>query len=262
MSAGLATARVSLNRIFELFETKAEVCDAPNPMPLGPVKGQFRLENVSIKYDRNPVLQDVSLQIPAGAFCAILGSSGAGKSTLADLLVRYLDPDAGVFFSMARICATFRWTICGVKSCWWINPRICLTSASAKIFHSHGRPRPLLTLKKRPGRGPRRTYSPTPRRLRNQTGERGLALSAGERQRIALARALLRRPRVLILDEPTSALDADTERLVASNLRQALPDATLIVITHKPALPPGDCVIEIESSRAKITHDQSLAVLN
>ena len=75
-----------------------------------------------------------------------------------------------------------------------------------------------------------------PEGLDTRTGERGLALSAGERHRVALARALLRRPSVLILDEPTAALDNDTERLVAQGLRQALPSATIIVITHKPAL--------------------------
>lgn len=88
-----------------------------------------------------------------------------------------------------------------------------------------------------------------------QTGERGLALSAGERQRIALARALLRRPSVLILDEPTSALDADTERLVAASLRTALPHSTLIVITHRPALAElADAIITIEGGQARISH--------
>jgi len=264
MSAGLATARVSLNRIFELFETKAEVCDAPNPMPLGPVKGQFRLENVSIKYDRNPVLQDVSLQIPAGAFCAILGSSGAGKSTLADLLVRYLDPDAGRILLDGQDLRDV--------SLDDLRREVMLVDQSPYLFNvsireniSFAWPSATLADIEEAGRaaGLDELIRRLPEGYETKTGERGLALSAGERQRIALARALLRRPRVLILDEPTSALDADTERLVASNLRQALPDATLIVITHKPALAAlADCVIEIESSRAKITHDQSLAVLN
>jgi ATP-binding cassette subfamily B protein len=264
MSAGLATARVSLNRIFELFETKAEVRDAPHPVPLGPVKGQFRLENVSIKYDRNPVLQDVSLQIPAGAFCAILGSSGAGKSTLADLLVRYLDPDVGRILLDGQDLRKV--------SLDDLRREVMLVDQSPYLFNvsireniSFAWPSATLADIEEAGRaaGLEELIRRLPEGYETKTGERGLALSAGERQRIALARALLRRPRVLILDEPTSALDADTERLVASNLRQALPDATLIVITHKPALAAlADCVIEIELSRAKITHDQSLAVLN
>lgn len=95
-----------------------------------------------------------------------------------------------------------------------------------------------------------------PQGLETQVGERGLALSAGERQRIALARALLRRPSVLILDEPTSALDAQTERLVAANLRTALPESTLIVITHRPALAElADAIVTIEDGQARISYD-------
>ena len=91
---------------------------------------------------------------------------------------------------------------------------------------------------------------------KTKVGERGLALSAGERQRISLARALLRRPSVLILDEPTSALDSETEKLVASNLRNALKGCTFIVITHRPALAEiADAVITIKDGKAKISYD-------
>ena len=86
-----------------------------------------------------------------------------------------------------------------------------------------------------------------------KTGERGLALSAGERQRISLARALLRRPDVLILDEPTSALDPFMEQLIASNLRAAMPDATLIVITHRPALAEiASYIITLQNGKASM----------
>jgi len=86
-----------------------------------------------------------------------------------------------------------------------------------------------------------------------RTGERGLALSVGERQRIALARALLRRPSILILDEPSSALDSDTERLVAQGLRHQLPDATIIVITHKPALAAmADRIVTVRQGRVEV----------
>ena len=95
MTSGLASARVSLARIFELFDTPAEVQELPHASALPGVRQAIRFENVSMRYDREPVLRDVTLEIPAGIFCAILGPSGVGKSTMADLIVRYLDPDEG-----------------------------------------------------------------------------------------------------------------------------------------------------------------------
>jgi ATP-binding cassette subfamily B protein len=91
-----------------------------------------------------------------------------------------------------------------------------------------------------------------PQGLDTPVGERGQALSAGERQRIALARALLRRPAVLVLDEPSAALDTETERRVAAGLRRVLPEATILIITHKPALADlADIVITLGDGQAQ-----------
>jgi ATP-binding cassette subfamily B protein len=256
MTSGLASARVSLGRIFELFDTPAEVREAPAAIRLGSVEGGFRLENVSIKFDRNPILEDVSLEIPAGAFCAILGPSGVGKSTLADLLVRYLDPDRGRILldghDLRKVSLDdLRREVMLVDQ----SPYLFNTTIRENISYALPGSDPILIERAGRAAGLDELIRRLPEGYETKTGERGLALSAGERQRIALARALLRRPRVLILDEPTSALDADTERLVASNLREALPWSTLIVITHRPALAAiADCVIEIESAQARITY--------
>ena len=95
-----------------------------------------------------------------------------------------------------------------------------------------------------------------PERYDTKTGERGLALSAGERQRISIARAILRKSSVLILDEPSSALDGQTEKMLASGLRAALPESTLLVITHRPALAEiADLIVTIEHGRARIAYD-------
>jgi len=258
MSSGLASARVSLARIFELFDTPAEVTENEKAVPLLSVQESIRFEHVSLRYDREPVLMDVNLEIPKGIFCAILGPSGVGKSTLADLMVRYIDPDEGRILIDGVDIRTvslhdLRHEVMLLDQTPYIfNDTIAANIAFAKAdatradIESAGRSSGLDELLRR-----------LPQGYDTQTGERGLALSVGERQRIALARALLRRPSVLILDEPTSALDAHTERLVASSLRTILPQATIIVITHKPALAEiADAVIVLEGGKAVMSrHD-------
>jgi len=258
MTAGLASARVSLGRVFELFDTPAEVRECASPVRLDSVEGRWRLEDVSIKYDRNPVLENVSLEIPAGAFCAILGASGVGKSTLADLLVRYLDPDQGRIFLDGHDLPSISLDDLR-RNVVLVDQSPYLFNASIRENISYALPEATPPQIERAGRaaGLHELIGRLTEGYDTKTGERGLALSAGERQRIALARALLRAPRVLILDEPTSALDAETEKLVASSLREALPSSTLIVITHRPALAAAaDCIIEVESAKARITRAQ------
>jgi ATP-binding cassette subfamily B protein len=254
LTSGLASARVSLGRIFELFDTKPDVIERPNAVPLERA-GELQFDRVAMRYDRDAVLRDIDLTIPAGSLCAILGPSGAGKSTMADLMVRYLDPDSGrisVDGRDLRDCALddlrreiilvdqapylFNDTI--AANIGFALPDVSRTAIEAAA-HAAGLDGFIARL---------------PDGYETRAGERGAALSAGERQRIVLARALLRKPGILILDEPTSALDGDTEALIAGRLRGALPDATIIVITHKPALADmADHVIRLEDGRATMT---------
>ena len=259
LSAGLASARVSLGRIFELFDTPAEVTERTDAVTIGPVTDSIELRDVSIRHDRGAVLEDISLTIPAGAFCAILGSSGVGKSTMADLLVRYLDPDRGSIFVDGQ-------ELRGVK----LNDlrrEVVLVDQSPYLFNAsiaenvaYAYPRATRREIERAGSaaGLDELMLRLPEGYETKTGERGQALSVGERQRVALARALLRKPSVLILDEPTSALDADTEKLIATNLRAEMEGRTLIVITHRPALAElADCVITISGGKATMLNAYS-----
>ena len=249
LTASLATARVSLARIFVLLDTEPEVKEMPGALALDGVRRSIVVENISIRHDRNAVLEDFSLEIKAGSFCAILGPSGVGKSTLADLMVRYLDPDSGRILIDGRDVRELkledlRAQVLLVDSSPYLfnatiaeNVAYAFPSASRKEIEAAGRAAGLDELIAR-----------LPEGYDTKTGERGLALSSGERQRIALARAFLRRPSVLILDEPTSALDGRMERLIAENLRGAMPEATLIVITHRPALAEvADVVVTIDA---------------
>ena len=237
LAANLAAARVSLSRIFEILDTPAEVVERPAAISLPAIRQKIAFEDVVLRHDRETVLNGVSFEIPAGTFCAVLGPSGVGKSTVADLLVRFLDPDAGrilidgMDLRELRLNDLRREVVLVEQTPHLFNASIAenisyaLPEASRTDIEAAGNAAGLEELIRR-----------LPEGYGTQTGERGLALSAGERQRVALARALLRKPSVLILDEPTSALDPDTEKIVAENLRQSLAGRTVVLITHRPAL--------------------------
>ncbi len=254
LSSGLASTRVSLGRIFELFDTVPEVIERANPLPMGPVRAAIRFEGVHFRHDREAILDGIDLDIPAGATCAILGESGVGKSTLADLLVRLQDPQSGRItidgtdIRDVALADLRREVLLVDQAPFLFNAAIAANIAFA--LDSATTPQ-VQAAAEAAGLGP--LLQRLPQGLQTPVGERGLSLSAGERQRIAIARALLRRPSVLVLDEPTAALDAATERRVAEGLREALPDATLIIITHRPALTEGaDIVVTLTEGKAHL----------
>src|SRR5580704_12292833 len=223
LAQNLASARVSLGRIFEVLDTAPEITDRPDAITLKAVRGDIAFENVTLRHDRADVLSGVSFIIRAGTFCAILGPSGVGKSTVADLLVRLLDPDSGSISLDGHDVRDLR-----IKD---VRDHIGLVDQSPYLFNATiaeniAYARPDATRLEIEAAGAAAGLDELILRLpdgyETRTGERGLALSAGERQRIAIARALLRRPRILVLDEPTSALDSDTEKIVAHNLRAHL----------------------------------------
>lgn len=247
----LVTGSVSLSRLFELIDTPVDIRENPNAVALGSVRGEVTFENVSFRYEESPVLENVSFRVIPGTICAILGRSGVGKSTIADLLVRFYDPDEGAIrlddhdLRSVRLNdlrnsvvlvdqASFLFQATVRENIAYGNPDATLdeitTAAQAAAIHDR-----ILAL---------------PQQYDTLVGERGLTLSAGERHRITLARALLRNPAVLVLDEPTAALDPDTEREIVDSLRTALRGRTAIVITHRSSLASiADQVITLDGGK-------------
>lgn len=254
LTSSLSSARVSLARLFVLLDAPVDVVEQTAPQPLARVRDPIRFEQVSMRQGGRAVLTDVSFTIPQGCFCAILGPSGVGKSTMADLMARYLDPDSGRILIGEQDLRTLslddlrREVLLVDQSPHLFNATIAaniafaLPGASADDVARAARDAGLDEL-----------LAKLPLGLETQTGERGLSISVGERQRIALARALLRQPSVLILDEPSAALDSETEKRVAAGLRTSLPNATIVVITHKPALAEmADMIVTLDGGRVRL----------
>jgi ATP-binding cassette subfamily B protein len=255
MYANLATVRVSLRRVAEILDEPIDVVEPPDATPLPSARGQIGFENVTVSYGRGaPALEHLSFDVRAGETVAIVGPSGSGKSTVADLLLRFIDADEGT----VRIDGhdVRRVALADLRS------RIALVEQEPFILHASLREnvryaRPDATDDDIERVVAHAALAPfvagLPERLDTIVGERGTALSAGERQRIAIARALLRNPDVLILDEPSAALDAESERRIADGYASVMRGRTTIVITHRPDLAaradrvidltPSDCLV-------------------
>jgi ATP-binding cassette, subfamily B, bacterial len=248
----VTTARVSLNRVFEILDSPVEVNEALDAIELRDVRGDIEFDGVTLKYDRETIVLDgVSFRIPAGSLCAIAGPSGVGKSTIADLLLRLYDPQAGVVRLDGRDLREVRLGD--------LRREVALVEQTAFLFNStvaenirYGRPEATLeeiicAARSASIDGFIRSL---PDGYDTQVGERGQALSTGERQRIALARALVRNPSVLVLDEPTASLDSVTEQAVTTALKLEMHGRTTIVISHRPSLiESADWLIVIENGQ-------------
>jgi ATP-binding cassette, subfamily B, heavy metal transporter len=226
---------VDMEKMFSLLNTHREIADAPNAQPLAVHQGTVRFESVSFSYEpARQILSDVSFEIPAGKTVAVVGSSGAGKSTLARLLFRFYDVNGGrISIDGQDIRAV---TQTSLRAAIGIVPQDTVlfndtveyniaygragagsdeVHAAAKAAHIHS------------------FIESTPAGYATMVGERGLKLSGGEKQRVAIARTLLKNPPLLIFDEATSALDSANERAIQEELRSAARNKTTLVIAHR-----------------------------
>jgi ATP-binding cassette subfamily B protein len=224
-----------LDRMFGLLEREREVADAPGAQPLAVTAGVVRFEDVRFSYDANrPILHGISFEIPAGQTLAVVGSSGAGKSTLARLLYRFYDVTGGrITIDGQDIRAVQQ---ASLRQAIGIVPQDTVLFNDT-VGYNIGYGRAGATPAEVEGAA-RAAHihdfiAGTPKGYATMVGERGLKLSGGEKQRVAIARTLLKNPPVLIFDEATSALDSANERAIQAELKSAAQGKTALVIAHR-----------------------------
>jgi ATP-binding cassette subfamily B protein len=229
------TASLALfSRIFEYQDLPVEIDDPADPVRLGHVRGEVRFDHVDFGYGDATVLHDVELTVPAGGSLALVGETGSGKTTLASLVARLHDPTTGAVridgvdvrdLTLDDLAATV-----GV-----VTQETYLLHATVKDNLLHAKPDATEAEIEAACRAARihDVVEALPQGYDTMVGSRGHRFSGGEKQRLAIARTLLRNPRILVLDEATSALDNETEREVQAALDELAEGRTTITIAHR-----------------------------
>lgn len=255
-----------LNRMFTLMDKEREVADAPGAQPLqiDNPPPEVRFENVQFAYDSaRPILHDVSFTIPAGKTVAVVGPSGSGKSTLARLLFRFYDVQGGHVRIAGQDIRTV--TQSSVRHCVGIVPQDTVLFNDTVAYNiAYGQPGATQEQVVAAAKAARihDFIERTPQGYATRVGERGLKLSGGEKQRVAIARTLLKNPPILIFDEATSALDSANERAIQNELRSAAVGKTSLVIAHRlSTVVEAHEILVMDSGRIieRGTHEELLA---
>jgi ATP-binding cassette subfamily B protein len=252
-------------RIFEMLDLPIDVADPSDPVRLGEIRGEVRFEHVSFRYDADSAwtLRDIDLVVPAGTTTAIVGETGSGKTTLAYLVSRLYDADVGAVCIdgvdvralsldtvseatglVAQDTYLFHDTVAA-------NLRFAAPDASDDELIGAARAARIHDL-----------IASLPEGYDTIVGARGYRFSGGERQRLAIARMLLRNPRILVLDEATSALDNETERAVQAALDELAKGRTTIAIAHRlSTVRKADQIVVLDRGQIveRGTHEQLLA---
>ncbi len=243
---------VDLELMFGLLDKNPEIKDKPGALPLVVTKGAVRFENVSFHYDPDrPILKNVSFEVPPGKMVAIVGPSGAGKSTLSRILFRFYDVAAGRVLidgqDIREVTQTSLRAAIGVvpQDTVLFNDSILYNIRYGRTDATEAEVREAARMAQIDG-----LIDQLPQGFNTQVGERGLKLSGGEKQRVAIARTILKGPPILMLDEATSALDSHTEREIQDALDKVAASRTSLVIAHRlSTIVHADSIIVLEQGR-------------
>jgi ABC-type transport system involved in Fe-S cluster assembly fused permease/ATPase subunit len=243
---------VDIERLFVLLDEPREVEDAPGAGALAVSGGEIAFDGVSFAYDpRRPILRDVSFTVPAGGTVAVVGPSGAGKSTLGRLLFRFYDVEDGAIRIDGQDLRDV--TQRSLRAALGIVPQdTVLFNDSLRYNLEYGRPGAGTEEIERAARLSElhAFVAGLPEGYETPVGERGLKLSGGEKQRVAIARTILKDPPILLFDEATSALDTHTERAIQRNLDAVSRGRTTLVIAHRLSTVVGaDEILVLEKGR-------------
>ena len=226
---------IDMEKMFKLLGQNREIADAPNAQPLLHHGGAVRFENVRFGYDPDrTILHDISFEIPAGKTVAVVGPSGSGKSTLARLLFRFYDVSGGRISIDGQDIRSV--TQHSLRQSIGIVPQdTVLFNDTVEYNIAYGRTGASRAEVEAAAAAAHihKFIASTPKGYDTMVGERGLKLSGGEKQRVAIARTLLKNPPLLIFDEATSALDSANERAIQAELQSAARNKTALVIAHR-----------------------------
>lgn len=255
---------IGIDRVFQVLDLEPDVLDAPDAVPLPRFERSIRFEDVSFRYERGrPVLEGVNFETAPGTITTIVGSTGSGKSTLMALLLRLFDPDAGRISIDGRDLREFE-----VAS---VREGIAIALQENQLFGTTIRENIRYAVPDATDAEVReaariacadRFIEALPAGYDTPLGERGSKLSTGQRQRISIARAVLKDASILILDEPTSALDAETELELLRNLVDWGKERAIFLITHRlSTIKRADLILYLGNGRIRErgTHPELMA---
>ncbi len=250
-NVGIQQGMGAAQRVFALLDTPPDIVDAPGAVELAGVKEEVVFENVSFRYEEEPVLRGINLRVRAGEVLAIVGTSGGGKTTLANLIPRFYEPTSGRILidgvDISRVTLASLRAQIGI-----VTQQTILFNDTVRnniAYGDVGRPEADLL------EAARSAYAAefieqTPQGLETVIGESGVRLSGGQQQRLCIARALLKNAPILILDEATSSLDTESEREVQRALENLMRGRTTFVIAHRlSTIQHADRIVVISGGR-------------